>query len=272
MKKCYIIIHQGFGDLFNSIGLINYYSTKYDYVTVFALDDARKIIIDAIYINNHKITSEIPILINYNESSHPNTCIICMCNGNINNCPRYNNLQCKFINYDYYKNADIIKIGSFNNYEQWENFRSKQLSFAHSFYLYNNINPEIRINNFELFNDKTIETNLYNDFITEYGNNYILIHEDNSRNLLIDKSKIINKNIPIINLDNKSKIFVDYTTIIKNAKEIHLIDSSWSVFIYLLSKNIITNIPVLLNETYFKNNGRDTGIYKNPSFNNWTFY
>jgi hypothetical protein len=60
--------------------------------------------------------------------------------------------------------------------------------------------------------------------------------------------------------------------VLENAKEIHLIDSSWSVLIYLLSKNIITHIPVLLNETFFKRMGRDTGIYKNPSFNNWTFY
>ena len=38
ITKVYICIHQGFGDLFNSIGIINYYSNLFDKIYVFLLD------------------------------------------------------------------------------------------------------------------------------------------------------------------------------------------------------------------------------------------
>jgi len=64
---------------------------------------------------------------------------------------------------------------------------------------------------------------------------------------------------------------IDYIKIIENAQEIHLIDSSWSVLIYLLSYNNL-NVKVFLNESDAKLINRDINIYKNPVFNNWTFY
>ena len=150
--------------------------------------------------------------------------------------------------------------------------RVSKFSFAHSFYTYNNLDEHIRFKNFKIFNNKDEENNKYNDFIKKYGSNYILVHEDNDRNLKINKDKIKNKNLPIINLNKISNIFVDFIKIIKNASEIHLIDSSWSVFIYLLNYKDIKDIPIFLNESYFKLKGRDTNIYKNPSFSNWVFY
>ena len=142
-------------------------------------------------------------------------------------------------------------------------------SFAHAFY--QNLNQIIRFNFFKLYNNKDRENILYNSFINKYGTEYILVHEDTNRNIYIDKNKISKKNLPIINLDNISIYFVDYLKIILNSSEIHLIDSSWSVFIYLLShKNKV--IPIYINETDTIKRGRTTNIYKNPTFDNWIFY
>lgn len=272
MTNCYIIIHQGIGDLFNSIGLINYYTDKYEKVYIFLLDNIRKNIYNEVFLNNNRVEFIIPDFINYNEDIYPSTCIICMTNRNSLNCPRINSEKCKYINYNKY-NGDIIKIGSFNNFNKWQKYILTQQSFAHAFYTYNKLDLNIRFNYFQIFNNKEKENIVYEDFIKQYGNDYILVHEDEdiNRNYFIDKSKIINKNLPIINLNKISDCFVDYSKVIKNAKEIHLIDSSWSVLIYLLSYKEI-NTPVFLFESFFKKLDRDTGIYKNPTFLNWNFY
>ena len=270
-EKCYIIIHQGIGDLFNSIGLINFYQEKYKKIFILLLNELNLNILKSVFHNKVNVLPIIPNFIQYKETIHPNTCVNCMTNGNKNFCFRNSNLKCKYINYNEL-DGDIIKIGSFNNANNWEKYRKNKFSFAHSFYTYNNLDENIRFKNFEIFNNKEEENNKYNDFIKKYGTNYILIHEDNDRNSKINKDKIKDKKLPIINLNRISNTFVDYTKIIKNASEIHLIDSSWSVFIYLLSYKDIKNIPIFLNESYFKSIGRDTNIYKNPTFSNWIFY
>jgi hypothetical protein len=268
--NCNIILHQGYGDLFNSIGLINYYSFKYDKLYIYLLDKSRLKLYNYIFKNNDKIVTIIPIFKNYDQVTHPQTCFNCMTSGqNGNNCR--NRVSCKYIDYNF--DGDIIKIGAFNEPIKWERFRKTQISFAHAFYTYTNIPTNIRFDYFALFNDKDTEFVIYEKFIKKYGTNYILIHEDVNRyGNIINKNKIINKALPIINLDRISDNFVDYIKVIKNANEIHLIDSSWSVFIYLLSNKEINNIPIFLNESYFINKGRDTNIYKNPTFPNWTFY
>ena len=55
--------------------------------------------------------------------------------------------------------------------------------------------------------------------------NYIFIHDDPKRNINIDTAKIQN-NFHIIKNNEKNLIF-DYGLIIENAKEIHLIESSF---------------------------------------------
>ncbi len=271
MNNCYIIIHQGFGDLFNSIGIINYYSNKYDNVYVFLVDNSRIKIYNELFYSKKNIIPIIPEFSDYLNVKHPNTCVICMTNGSNNFCPRINNVKCKYIDYDKYS-GDIIKIGSFDNFDFWHNnYRFKQYSFAHAFYSYNNLDPNIRFEEFKLYNNKDKENEIYLNFVKTYGENYILIHEDSNRNFFIDRNKIISKNLPIINLNCISDNFIEYFKVIKNAKEIHLIDSSWSVLIYLLSYKDITT-PIFLSETQFINLGRDLGIYKNPIFTNWYFY
>lgn len=272
MKEVCISIHQGIGDLFNSIGIINYYSDKYDKVYVYLLNNISLQIYNEIFKNKNNVIPIIHKFENYVNVKHPNTCFNCMTNGRIKSCYRNPNIQCKYVNYDNLK-FDCVKIGSFNNAEKWENFRKKKFSFAHAFYEYANLDLNIRFSYFKLYNDKNKENKIYDNFIKKYGDKYILIHNDEKRyKNIIDENKFINKNIPVINLDKISDNFVDYLKVIKNAQEIHLIDSSWSVFIYLLSYNFIKNIPVFLNEKYFKSLGRDTNIYKNPTFSNWIFY
>lgn len=268
--NAYIFIHQGFADLFNLNGMINYYSEIYKTIYIFSLNESRHKVMSAIFENNKNVFSI--IIKDFNEKIK-NPCICYRCHGHSKDytkCYMDRTKKCKILDYDKI-NGKIINSGVFGNYEKWKNFKNKQFSFAHSFYLYNDLNPEIRFTHFKLFNNKTEENEVYNNFVKKYTEHYILVHEDNFRNFFIDKLKIKNKNLNIVNLNCISEKMVDYTKVIKNAKEIHLIDSSWSVFVYMLSYKEIET-PVFLNELLFKKMGRDTNIYKNPTFKNWTFY
>lgn len=283
LNDIYICIHQGIGDLFTSIGLINYYSKIFENennknIKIFASNEANCNILNAIYKNKSNVYAFVPDFKTINDVKYSETCFLCMMKASLTTCNRNINIPCKLVDYrDYTNNKtnNIIKIGSFDNILEWEIYKSKEFSFAHAFYTYNKLNSNIRHEYFDLFNDKVIENNIYANFIGEHGKDYILIHENTyehrKKRMHIDKKKIINKNYKIINLQHISNIFVDYLLVIKNAKEIHLIDSSWSVLIYLLSHKHIT-VPVFFNETIAKSKGRDTNIYKKPIFDNWIFY
>ena len=116
MSNCTIIIHQGYGDIFNSIGLINYYSTIFNSVNVLVLDNTRIIMINEIFTHKSNIKCTIPIYLKLGQNDipyHYYTCIICMQQYNESFCPRKGKTEkCKLIDYTKY-DGDIIKIGSF---------------------------------------------------------------------------------------------------------------------------------------------------------------
>ena len=125
MNNCYIIIHQGIGDLFNSIGIINYYSNKYQNVYIILNNEFFNNfeIMNEIFLNKINIIPIIPEMLDYQSFTDNinETCILCHSICSIFKCPRFNNTKCKYINYENY-NGDIIKIGSFNNILKWNTF------------------------------------------------------------------------------------------------------------------------------------------------------
>lgn len=278
--KATIMFHQGWADLFSNNGIINYYSNIYDELFVFVLDIKRYNLLKNVLNYNKNIKIIIP---KYNyEYNCVDTCVLCHTYGNNikcskenNFCYNNNNIKCKYIDYSDYSDYTNIKIGAFNNYNNWEMFRSekysKNISFSHCFYLYNNINIDNRINNFKIYRDYEIENNNYINLINEIGDKYIVIHEDIERNIIINKDYIENKDLSLYNLDKKSNNMVDQIKILENSQEIHLIDSNYSVLIYFLSftNNILKSKKIFLH-TYMRE-GRDILIYKNPSPNNWIF-
>jgi hypothetical protein len=134
------------------------------------------------------------------------------------------------------------------------------------FYKHYNINEQLSINNFRIERDYKLEEIRYNNLVNKIGLNYNIIFEDNIRKLSINKSKIINKNLPTFNLCNSSKICFDLIKIIENAKEIHILSTFWSLIIYNLQKkyNLFNR-----NNIYFHESARPNYynyLYEN---NNW---
>ena len=268
MSKATIVHHQGFGDLFSNNSLVNFFSGYYEELIVLVLDDSRKKIIDSMFKNKKNITCVVPKFIEKNL--YNSSCLICMTPGNSNFCPRDERKKCKYIDYSEYLQYNNIKIGSFKeNYNKWDFFlnenRKLGKSFAHCFYSYENLEESKRISYFNINRNYALEHDEYEELNTD---DYIVLHDDKENNMEIDMS---NLNLPIIQLNNSSDFFLDKIKILENAKEIHLIDSSWSVFIYFLSfiNDKIKSTPKYLH-CYLRKN-RDLNIYTDPIPENWFF-
>jgi len=260
--KSTFICHQGYTDLINCIGLINYYSKFNDELLIFVYDNPRLVLLKYLLKDNKKIKITIPKL--SIDKKNNESCIICHTENNCSYCPRCPTTNCHYIDYSKYLDYQHIKIGCFNNYFKWDFFmNNNKFSFAHCFYLYNGVLYENRINNFFIYRDIKNEKQKYDQLIGKIGYNYIVV------NGCADK---INTDYKIYDLTNVSEILVDQLEIIKNAKEVHLIDSVYSVLLYLLFKkyNYTTEGNIHI---YFRQN-RHRKFYENPLIDNnkWIFH
>lgn len=260
MNSATIITHQGFGDLFNSNAICHYYADRYEKLIVFASNQARLEVIKSMYQDRQNISCEIPKV--HRERNGIDTCLTCMSLGESLRCPNILNTHCSYIDYSFYPNHDHIKIGGFNNYPRWSSFLLNQQSFAHAFYTYENLNPQIRIDKFSI--SKNI-TRVESPTILN-GLKYTIVHEDRNRRLVIRPEYLT---LPIYHLNQQSVNLIDQISIIENSTEIHMIDSSYSVLIYFLAFHNpkIANIPKFLH--LYATPSRTSAHYINPSCPNF---
>jgi hypothetical protein len=270
-----IIGHQGWADFFTQNAIYNHYiniaNTNATAVTILVIDEQRKLMVSKIFENRKNVKVLVPNFIDsqnslFNKQISKETCVICHTNLGGLICPREPNHSCKYINYDFFPNCELIKLNAFKNYTNWEScMQKKKYSFAHAMYEFEDLDPEIRINNFKINRDVVLEENQFSQLTNE---EYFLVHDDPDRNLCVPQDKFKNQ-LAQVNLNLRSPIMIDMIKTIENSKEIHLIDSSYSVLIYLLSfsNQKIAAIPKYL---YTLNRmERDIGIYTKPSAHNW---
>jgi hypothetical protein len=202
-----LYFHQGWTDIINCLGLINYYCNIYDNIYLIMRDDAKEII--DFYT---KDINNLQILYEEKKNLHSNGIQF------VSN--KYNNIDLQ--------NCDFLGIGGHDlcrkdNYIN--KFRYIDNCFVKGFYESYNIPYIIRIDNFEFIRNYELEENTYNNFINKYGSSYILYHE------VIEN---YNQKYPIINLNGISNIFFDYIKVLENAIEIYLLDSVWGALVYQL--------------------------------------
>jgi len=262
--KATLIHHQGFGDLFTSNALCNYYAKALEELIIFAFDNQRFEIMKKMYkhLDNVKI-----IVPEYTTTKTGDSCIQCHTDCFEHNCPRGPYPTCQYIDYSNYSEYKNIKIGCFGGFDEWLKFLSKEKSFSHAFYNYAEIDINTRIDMFKIDRDENEENSIFNTF-EYFDKEYIVIHDDSKRSLNIDRTHIPT-GLPLYQLDSQSKTMLDQLKIIENAKEIHLIDSSYSVLVYYLSfySEKIKNTPKYIHS--YMNRNRDYNIYVEPTPENW---
>jgi hypothetical protein len=201
-----VIYHnQGWTDIINCLGLVTYYTYRYNNLILIVREDSSDLI--NFYFKDKKIQ------IHYFKFDD--------------------------LNRNYKKVLAKYNTSKFFFHGQWDRFRTDQYKrsfnkkndvfFVNNFYEAYDINYTKRIKNFSFSRDLSAENNAYKRFIKKNGVNYILTHETNDVKLTV-----IKLNLPEINLDNSTRIFFDFITIMQNAKAMYLIDSVWAAFAYQL--------------------------------------
>ena len=266
-----MIGHQGWADFFTQNAIYIHHIDTANTVRILVIDEQRKLMMSKIFEDRKNVEVLVPKFIDsrnalFNKQISKETCVICHTNLGGFICPRVPKDSCKYINYGFFPNCELIKLNAFKNYANWDSFmQKKKHSFAHAMYEFEKLDPEMRINNFKIYRDVESEENQFSQLDNE---EYFLVHDDPERNLFIPQNKFKN-HLNQVNLNLRSPIMIDMIKTIENSKEIHLIDSSYSVLIYLLSfsNQKIATIPKYL---YSLNRSeRDIGIYTNPSAHNW---
>lgn len=173
----------------------------------------------------------------------------------------YRDTNIKIIPKDDY---DVVKfLSTINNlnkifigHHHLINFINEGLSFDKAFYKQIGLNFKKRWSDFYVQRDVNRENTLYEKI--NPNKEYIFLHEDKSRNLLINRNFIENKNIQIIEPDIKlTQNIFEYIKIIENAKEIHCIDSCFRLLVdSILKENTTTKLYYHLH--LLNNNIKDT--------------
>jgi hypothetical protein len=161
------------------------------------------------------------------------------------------------VNYwiEFFQIKDLIKIG-------FENLKLIDQYFDKAFYSQFNLPIQTKWEKFHVDRDLNKEKELFDSLNIEKGK-YIFLHEDISRNFIINRDLIQDKTLPIITPHKTDNIF-DWYTVIENAAEIHCICSSF--------KNLADTLN-LKNELYYHisyvNNGKPRDVVLSYSKNNW---
>ncbi len=256
-KNGILLCHQGWADIFNTLSIINYYYNKNIYNKIYIIiRNNGKEIVEFFTRDKSNI-----IIIEFDSAMF---CENSVCND-VNIAKYYieNNKDiCDNSDYLFHGFSDIFRQDKYKN--GFDNaMKIDKDAFVNSFYESYDLDKNIRIDNFIFTRDIELENSKYNEFIEKNGSEYIVYHTfyENKNNL----------SIPFINLDKSTNVFFDYIKILENSKEIHVIDSSWAVFIYLLDAKYKLfynkNIPIYL---YLKRNYAI--MFQDPvKLDNWIF-
>lgn len=159
-------------------------------------------------------------------------------------------------------------------------------SFMDCIYEQASLEPMARIANFRIPSCvHAMAKVVYDRTCQEYGTDYCVIHEDpsllceptdaaltNERGVAktLNRSYLSNPDLPILQLNRCSDTMLDYLDVCANAKEIHLIDSSWATLLYLCAfqDQRFQNVPVFLH--LYARSVQNEYLYE-PRHPNWTY-
>lgn len=223
MKKGIIFFHQAWTDFINSISLVKHYNKSYDKLIVVISSNLKKNVdffirntnnIDVIYVEQEILDKENNgslYLLDYLKQ----------------------NLKIELDEYD-------LLIHGFPDHYRKDEYKSiypklfNTEHFVKGFYTYYGIDYLNRVDCFDFERDDYSENIFYNDFIEKYGENYILYNEDPSRNSGRSLNIVRKEGINYINLTGLADNIFITIKVLENAKELHLIDSVWASFCYMI--------------------------------------
>lgn len=208
MKSGLLLFHQGWTDIFNCFGMVTYYSRIYDKLFIVCRSDSKPLV--DFYCKQYKNIKNYYLPM---EICH----MIPSLDDYIGIFQLPYNIECVGIGQYSEFRTDTIKHPPLTKY------------FWLDFYRLFNMDPIIRLRNFEITRDNVLENIKYQKHVNKEWKNYRLYHDCDSAKIPRDYS------MPLLELGKLTdNLFFDTIKILENAYEMYLIDSVWAMFTYLL--------------------------------------
>lgn len=221
MKIGKLLHHQGYTDIINTLPLINYHLKTYDKIDMLVRQEVKDMV--DYYLNQFDGKATATYAPKWQVDGGPE---------------KWSDI------FEINDSDDILFTGCHDvhrtdEYKDTFLHRKERMSawwgqggFVEAFYTTYDIDYEEKINSFNLLRDLDVEAKLFKKFKDTHCNgDYILVHDDDIRNVRISNTP---SNIKQFNLNQSTSTFFDFIQILTNAKEIHVIDSSWAAICYLL--------------------------------------
>lgn len=243
MKKGFFSFHQGLTDIINCLPLINYYCNSYEELIILT----RKCISSTVNFYIRDKPKVIPIYTDNGDLDSSSMSFV-----------HTNNLDTLFHGFPDSRRKDKYA----NVFTKF--YPHTDIHFVKLFYEPYDIPYDTYVDCFNFSRDYIEENKTYNSFVEKYGTSYVLYHSD-----VGDKSLQLNHiNTNCINLNAQFDNIFYSIKILQHAKEIHLADSIWASFCYLLDAKFGLLKDVVVNLYPFSNRGGgrlDIHSYNKPN-------
>jgi hypothetical protein len=134
--------------------------------------------------------------------------------------------------------------------------------FWHRFYLQAGLSPDLSHDLFHFPRNRRAEEALYRAVVKKHGTRYIVLHNDLSRNLVIDRA-LLPTNVPVYDIHDpevRADNLLDYAMVLEKAHAIHCIDSCFALLADRLPR---LQGPVVCH-AYARDVGTLPGLYRHP--------
>lgn len=228
-KEGLLYFHQGFTDIWNQLSLIDYYMSMYEKLTVIIREEAKPYV--EFYLRNK---TNVLAIYTPLHTIHSQSILGTLDLG------KYDLLF-----HGYY---DSMRNDEYRN--RFVPVHCTTPHFVEAFFTAYDISYNVLIDCFNVERDLTLEENFYNKFIQQHGENYVLKHDTSERPIEITSE------YPIVNLNGVIENMFEAIKVIQQAKEIHVIDSVWARFCYMMDAKYKTFADKTVNIYKFLTEGR----------------
>jgi hypothetical protein len=244
MKRGFFSFHQGMTDIVNCLPLINYYNSQYDQLTLLVRNCAKP-------------------FIDFYIQDKPNVSAIYTNTGDLD-CASMSFIQANNCDRLFHGFPDSQRVDKYaNSFTKF--YPHTNVHFVKLFYEAYDIPYEVCVNYFDFIRNLEAEDAAYTSFIKQHGNSYSLVHSD-----IGDKALDINSsNLVCVNLNNQFDNIFHSIKVLQHAKELHLVDSIWATFCYLLDAKfgLLKNITINLYPFSNRGGGRcNEACYGNKNY------
>lgn len=257
----YLLGHQGWTDFLSQFGLYVHFAAQNGSGTILVVDPSQLVFVQRLALGT---VLNVELLDCTEEGT--GVCVLCHQIGNPVCCPRTGSCRCRYPSSRY---GRIQGLCVFDDPIRWGKVHGETLakgkSFVEAFYAYHDLPIETLWENFAV--TRTPDSELP----VPVSVPYLAYHQQPG--VLIPPNRLRKDLVPVP-LDRRCPDFFGCLRILENAAEIHLVQSSYCMFVYLfqLKFGLFASKPIFVHASSRPNATTDyKNLNRHPHLSNWTF-